>query len=65
MIAYLRPGGRDSVEAVVGEAGLLEVTAADIHMLELGPPNQQRLAVEALRSLPWVQTHELPSETGI
>ena len=57
---YLRPGRSKVVDAVVGQPGLEEVTAIGVHIVELGPPRQQRAALDALRSLAWVDVRELP-----
>ena len=62
---YLRSGSGQVVEAVVGELGLEEVTVHEVHMVELGPPGQQSVAIDALRSLPWVEVRELDPPGGM
>ncbi len=57
---YLRPGRGKVVDAVVGQPGLEQVTAVGVCIVELGPPGQQRAAIEALRFLSWVDVRELP-----
>jgi hypothetical protein len=63
--SYLRPGGRHVVDASVGQAGLEEVTALQVHIAELGPPGQQSAAIEALRSLPWIEVREMHPYAGM
>jgi hypothetical protein len=63
--SYLRPGVIQVVDAVVEQAGLEEVTALTVHIVELGPPSQRSSALEVLRSLPWVTLRELSSNSGI
>jgi hypothetical protein len=63
--SYLRPGGRHVVDAAVGQAGLEEVTALQVHIVELGPPDQQSAAIEALRSLSWIQVREMDPYAGM
>jgi hypothetical protein len=63
--SYLRPGGSQIFDAVVGEGGLEEVTAQTVHLVELGPPSQRSVALEALRSLSWVKLRELHPNAGI
>jgi hypothetical protein len=59
--AYLRPGGKPLIiDTVTKEGRVVEVTALSLRIVELAPPAQTSVALQALQSLPWIKVREQP-----
>jgi hypothetical protein len=58
---FLRPGDKHVFDTVVKDEQLVEVTTLNLHIVDLKPVAGTAAALQALRSLPWIQVREAPT----
>jgi hypothetical protein len=61
---HLRPRGSEVIDTVVRDEHLVEVTVLNMHIVDLEPLAQTTVALQALRSLPWIKIRETRADEG-